>query len=66
MVLEWHLRFSARLWVVHSLAERLGRLQPASARRGAWVPWDESHFVCSVYRELNLLLLNMLCDPSEL
>ena len=30
------------------------------------VRWDESHFVCSVYRELDLLLLNMLCDPATL
>ena len=49
-----------------AVTERLGQLAPAAARRGAWVPWDESHFMCSVYRELNVLLLNMLCDPSTL
>lgn len=49
-----------------SVTERLGRLLPTEVRRGAWVPWDESHFMCSVYREINVLLLNMLCDPSVL
>ena len=46
--------------------ERLGQLEPKAARRGAWVPWDGFHFVCSVNRELNVLMLNMLCDPAKL
>ena len=30
-----------------------------------WVP-DSEHLVCSANRELNTLLLNMLCDPATL
>ena len=50
-----------------AVTERLGRdTLGGAARRAAWVAWDESHFMCSVYRELNVLLLNMLCDPAAL
>ena len=58
----------AGLGVFDALAvtERLGELAPRDARRGAWVEWDEAHFTCSVYRELNILLLNLLCDPTAL
>ena len=26
---------------------------------------DELHFICSVYRELNLIMLNAICAPAS-